>query len=136
MKIIGIIGTRSRDTDADKDLVRQAMINLYQEGDTLVSGGCPQGGDRFAQEIAIVELHLGYTRLIEAAQPEPGRMNVHPALWNKYGRSAGFNRNTYIARDAEWLIACASPKRTGGTEDTIKKFLAKGPEFKERLILV
>jgi len=41
--------------------------------------------------------------------------------WNKYGRGAGIARNTLIANNCDILIACVSPDRTGGTEDTIKK---------------
>ena len=38
-------------------------------------------------------------------------------------RGAGFVRNGDIAKDSDVLIACVAPDRTGGTEDTIKKFL-------------
>ncbi len=80
---------------------------MYQEGDTLVSGGCPRGGDRFC-EILAAELKIP--------------LKIHVAQWATLGRGAGFARNTDIARDAEVLIAVVAPDRTGGTEDTIRKF--------------
>ena len=142
MLAIGIIGTRSRNTFEDRLDVYEAIADLltnklgYREAwpdYAIVSGGCPQGGDNFAERWGF-PVH----KLIPEASTDlkTGHCNVHPALWDQYGRSAGYRRNTYIARDADWLIACVANNRKGGTEDTIKKFLAKGPEFKERLILV
>lgn len=118
MSIIGIIGTRSRDTAIDLRVVRKALAQVYRQGDRLVSGGCPRGGDRFAEVLAR-ERHVPIT--------------IHRAEWEKRGRGAGFYRNTFIAQDADVLIACVAPDRTGGTEDTIQKFLALG---KKRLVIV
>lgn len=141
-KVIGVIGSRSRSSSDDHMAVLNGMttaMNMLPDESiyTFVSGGCPVGGDNFAHLWALAsgtpvwKVHPeGSTDL------KRGHLNIHPALWDLYGRGAGFRRNTYIARDADWLIACVSVNRTGGTEDTIKKFLAKGPEFEERLILV
>lgn len=122
-KVIGIVGSRRRNSFRDFGKVLGAFDRIYQEGDRIVSGGCPQGGDRFAEEIA-------------ALRQVP--ILIHPARWREEGRSAGFNRNTYIARDADVLIACVAEDRKGGTEDTIHKFLAKGSfaQQNENLILV
>lgn len=51
-KVIGIIGSRRRDGLADLAKVERAFKSIYQVGDTIVSGGCPQGGDRFAEILA------------------------------------------------------------------------------------
>lgn len=107
MKTIGVVGSRSRDTDVDLDVVRQAVATVYEPGDVFVSGGCPRGGDRFAEIIAR-ELNAPIT--------------IHYADWQGRGRSAGFYRNTFIANDADVLIACVAFDRKGGTEDTIRKF--------------
>jgi len=116
---IGIVGSRRRDSIKDYDLVEAQFKLLYSPGDNrLVSGGCPKGGDQFAEMIA-----TKYSIPIL----------IHYAEWKKFGRSAGFQRNGLIARDADVLIACVAPDRTGGTEDTIKKFLALG---KRSLFLV
>lgn len=107
MKVIGIIGSRRRDTLHDLTLTEAAFKSVYEPGDTIVSGGCPRGGDRFA-EILAKQMNIP--------------IFIHPAEWNRWGRSAGFKRNAYIAADADILIAVVAPDRTGGTEDTIKKF--------------
>ena len=114
-KVIGIVGSRRRNTPEDLQMVEGAFSSVYEPGDTLVSGGCPQGGDRFAEILAL-------------KRDIP--IKIHRAEWNRYGRSAGFKRNTYIAQDADVLIACVAEDRTGGTEDTIRKFVRLHPEGK------
>ncbi len=117
-KVIGIVGTRSRDTEADLEKVKDAFLKVYEEGDSICSGLCSRGADRFA----VIFARLYNTPTI-----------WHPAEWSKYGRSAGFMRNSFIARDSDVLIACTIKGRIGGTEDTIRKYLAMG---KNKLILV
>ena len=102
----------------DLYLVRDAILQVYKPGDMFVSGGCPRGGDKFGELVAE-----------ELKAP----IALHRADWKAHGRSAGFRRNGLIARDADVLVACVAPDRTGGTEDTIKKYLATG---KTRLVLV
>lgn len=99
-------------------MVEKAFINIYKEGDSIVSGGCPQGADSFAEWIA---------------KKHQVPIMIHYARWKVLGKAAGFARNGDIARDADVLIACVASDRTGGTEDTIKKYKALG---KDRLILV
>lgn len=112
--VIGIVGTRRRDSiHTDFPKVKEALFAIFQDGsngDTLVSGGCPSGGDRFAEILA---------------KNEQIPIMIYYAKWSKYGKHAGFIRNGFIATLADKLIACVAPDRTGGTEDTIKKFLAK-----------
>ena len=108
MKKIGIVGTRRRDTANDRLAVTQQFFEIYEYGDWIVSGGCPEGGDRFAEVIA--------------------KDNGIPIIifypnWKKYGKVAGFIRNTDIADHSDRLIACTAPDRKGGTEDTIHKYL-------------
>lgn len=40
---IGIVGTRSRDSERDLVLVVRAFLDFYKNGDTIVSGGCSKG---------------------------------------------------------------------------------------------
>ena len=110
MKVIGVIGTRRRNTEEDYQAVRTAFLKVYEKGDLICSGLCPRGGDRFAVKLKD-ELDLPF--------------KWFPADWARYGRGAGFVRNTDIARESEVLIACVSCDRTGGTEDTIRKFKGK-----------
>ena len=107
MKTIGIVGTRRRDGPASYKKVLKAFQSIYKKGDTIISGGCPKGGDRFAEAIAW-RLDIP--------------IKIYRANW-KLGRHAGFLRNTDIAKNSTKLIACIAEDRTGGTEDTIKKFL-------------
>lgn len=116
--IIGIVGSRRRDSDKDYDLVEKAFLILYKNGDSIVSGECYKGGDRFAEIIA-KKLNIP--------------IKIYPADWNEYGKGAGFIRNTYIARDSDVLIACVAKDRTGGTEDTVKKYLKLN---KKELVLI
>lgn len=118
-KIIGIVGSRRRDSKADFLSVAKKFNEIYEDGDWICSGGCSKGADRFAYE-----LHKQYvTPYLE-----------FPAFWEKHGKIAGFLRNTDIAMASDILIACVSPDRKGGTEDTIKKFIKEHGE--ERLYIV
>ena len=119
MKRIGIVGTRSRNTFVDKNIVIRAFKAIYEEGDEIVSGGCEEGADSFAEYIA-------------KSMQVP--IKIYYAKWKLHGKSAGFLRNTDIAKDSDILIACVSKDRTGGTEDTIKKF--KKLKTKGKIILV
>lgn len=119
MKKIGIVGSRRRDSGFDRKSVREAFLDVYEDGDWIVSGGCPKGGDAFASKIA---KDHGVPILI-----------FYPD-WKKFGRAAGILRNDYIAEQSDVLIACVAEDRKGGTEDTIEKFLKTKP--KEDLIIV
>jgi len=123
MKKIGIIGTRRRDNPEAYKKVEQAFFRVYEDGDWIVSGGCAQGGDRFAQVIA---KKYGIPILI-----------FYPD-WGKHKKGAGLIRNTDIAINSDFLLACVTRDRLGGTEDTIKKYirLCEVNNKPEELILV
>jgi hypothetical protein len=122
MKIIGIVGSRRRDAQEDFAACWNAFIKIYEEGDKIVSGGCPQGGDRFAE---IIAEKFGLTI-------ENGSLIIYDADWKQYGKRAGFMRNTYIAEDADIIIAVVANDRTGGTEDTLKKAM----KFHKKIVIV
>lgn len=105
-KTIGIVGTRRRDTAKDYQLTLKTFLDNYQKGDMIVSGGCPKGGDSFAEMIA------DYYDI---------PIKIHKAEWGRYGKSAGFKRNVYIAQDCDILIAVVADDRKGGTEHTIRE---------------
>lgn len=121
MKTIGIVGSRRRNKEADRRVVIDAFNAIFEEGDRLVSGGCWKGADSFAETIA---KGRGLT------------ITIHYPDWERAPRTAGFNRNSLIAEDADILIACPAKDRTGGTEDTIRKFMSKRNYKKKNLILV
>jgi len=113
MSKIGIVGTRRRDDIDSYEKVVNALHSIFKSGDMLVSGGCPKGGDRYAE---IIAKRCGIP------------IKIYPANWERYGKGAGFIRNTDIARESDILIACVASDRKGGTEDTIKKFKKFHPE--------
>lgn len=113
-KTIGIVGSRRRDSTEDYALCAKAFFKVFNRGDRIVSGGCPTGGDRFAEVLA---------KLYQCT------ITIHYAYWNgPDGKRAGFVRNTQIAEDCDVLIALPAEDRLGGTEDTIKKAAALGKE--------
>lgn len=107
---IGVIGSRRRSKHNDFALVKKAVLAIYKEHDTIVSGGCHSGGDAFAEEIA---KGMGMSILI------------HYPNWSKHGKAAGFVRNVLIADDSDVLVACVAEDRKGGTEHTIKNFVKR-----------
>lgn len=79
-----VLITGSRDW-TDREAIGQALIECrdgYPREDTrrmlLVSGACPTGADRIAEEYA-----RAWGWVIEC----------HPADWERYGKAAGFRRN-------------------------------------------
>lgn len=106
-RVIGVVGTRRRDSDYDFRLVENEFLRHYHEGDIICSGLCSKGADRFAV-ILSEKYHIS--------------ARWYKANWQKDGKAAGFIRNTYIAEDSNILIACVADDRKGGTEDTLRKF--------------
>ena len=117
IKVIGIVGSRRRNSHEDFVATARMFRAIYNEGDRIVSGGCPKGGDKFAHEIAKLD-----------GIP----ITIYYPKWS-LGRGAGIIRNSLIAAAADVLIACVADDRKGGTEDTIKKFQKLG---KTEVILV
>ena len=106
MKHIGIVGSRRRDTPNDFKQCEKAFLEIYKDGDELVSGGCTRGADRFCEILA---------------KQHQVPIKIYYAQWDKLGKGAGFARNTYIARDSDILLCVVASDRKGGTEDTVKK---------------
>ena len=106
MKTIGIVGSRRRVGTKVFQTIETKLLELYEDGDTIVSGGCANGADSYAELLA---------------KKHQIPIMIYYAQWKKYGRSAGFKRNSNIAQDSDILIAAPAEDRRGGTEDTIKK---------------
>ena len=117
--IIGIVGTRTRFSDADFILVANEFKRFYKEGETIIcSGGCHIGADLFAKKL-YERYKIPYLEF--------------PANWEKYGKRAGAIRNHMIAEVSDILIAMVRPESTAkggsyhsGTEITIDSFKARG----------
>jgi len=116
--VIAVIGTRRRDNKYAYEKVEKKFFELYNEGDWIVSGGCGKGGDRFAEKIA---KKYGIPIL-----------TIYPN-YEKYGRAAPIIRNTEVVKNADIVLACVIrpeegivkvlERTTGGTEDSLKKFV-------------
>lgn len=118
---IGIVGSRRRDTSQDYVLVFAAFSKILIDTHhtslshvVIVSGGCPLGADKFAEEMA-------RTHSIRTLIHKPNRESYldTPEPWRSTKQN--YDRNYLIARDArDYLIACVASDRKGGTENTIR----------------
>ncbi len=129
MKKIGVVGSRRRNSQEDFTLVEAAVLRILEPGDSLVSGGCSKGADRFAEQIARkhhLEIEIFPANWQNPDCPPERRRPRADGSW--YDPQAGFARNGLIARASDVLIACVAQDRTGGTEDTIRKFRQMYPD--------
>lgn len=72
-----VLVTGSR-TWTDAGVIAGVLAGHYRDGAVLVSGACPRGADALAEE---------YWGLLG------GRIERHPAEWDRFGKRAGFRRN-------------------------------------------
>jgi cephalosporin-C deacetylase-like acetyl esterase len=122
---IGIVGSRRRNTS--EDFVK--LIDVICSFDSMdnvafVSGGCPEGGDLFAEVLA-QELNVPIIIHYPDKKELERLLNMYEKPFRGAYAKVNYARNTLIARDSDILIALVASDRTGGTEDTIKKFLKK-----------
>ena len=124
---LGVVGSRERCSKEDYKLIEDRILSFYDDHERnliLVSGGCPNGGDRFAEEIART---YGIPILIfyPDRQNDPDTGNPK----HDYGIIC-YRRNTEIAKRSNVLIALTSPK-SNGTNHTISEFekYRKGQEL-------
>jgi hypothetical protein len=100
---IAIVGSRKF---ANKQGVRN-YVHTLPPGTLIISGACPNSPDEWAAQ----EARACRFEVVE-----------YPAEWDKYGKSAGFKRNTEIVEAAEMVVAFWDGK-SNGTKDTIDKAL-------------
>lgn len=105
--VYGIVGAGDRDSLGDFEALCKVAQPLIGKYDEICSGGCPVGGDRFAEIIA-----YRWARTIIIYYP----------LQEKRCTS---KRNKRIADKSHRLIAVVRHGRVGGTEETIEFFLKR-----------
>ena len=122
---VGVVGARVRNAPEDKQLVKDALLHLMQKHEDvrlhLVSGGCPKGADRFAEELS-QELSLS----LSIHYPDESQMKDNSR--SEYARIC-YARNTLIANECDMLIALPAYDHIGpigGTADTMKKVDKQG----------
>jgi hypothetical protein len=112
---VGIIGSRRRNTLKDRKQVLKIVGNLISVKDSepfeLVSGGCLQGADAFAEAAA-----RAYEIPIKVFPVDRSTPILHKGEFAE----RAFSRNRQIAEYSTVIVAWVTPDRTGGTENTIK----------------
>ena len=102
MTVIGVVGSRRRNTGEDRQRVYLTIHHhrQYVGGNTmLVSGGCPQGADLFAEEYA--DMHR-----LPIIRHLPDRTQLRDDVPARAAYAIiAYARNELIAKDADTLIA-------------------------------
>lgn len=79
----------------DWNTIAEELSNLPAGSNTLISGACPTGADRMAEQVAEI---LGW------------QIERHPADWKTHGKRAGFLRNAeMVASGADLCLAFIQP---------------------------
>lgn len=97
----------------DKEAIRREVEKLHlDENDTIIEGDA-RGADRLAGDVAI---ELGIA------------LEVYPANWNRYGRSAGTLRNQQMLDQNPDLVLAfhANIESSKGTRDMVRRARKKG----------
>jgi hypothetical protein len=131
--VVGVVGSRRRNSSKDLDLLDSHVISLIRKADkantdlAFVSGGCTRGADAFIKQICL-ERKLPLVEHLPKSPIETGHY-IDP-----YWRSvdAYYARNLLIAKDCTFLIAMVAPDRTGGTENTISYC----EEFSKKVVII
>lgn len=125
---VGIVGSRRRNQQKDYELIEETVLRIRESHPdmVIVSGGCKEGADHFAELIAFkfkIPIRIHY--------PDKTKLNQELIEKKKFKAAyaiINFERNTLIAQDSDILLACVADDRKGGTEDTVKKFKKLHPE--------
>ena len=120
---IGIVGSRRRATLTDRKIVFRLVEWLAGRGPfTIVSGGCPDGADAFAEEAAGI---FGLEKLIHNIDRTGA-----DSRWEFTKRA--YARNRKIVESSDEIYCLVHPDRKGGTENTIQH----ARDLRKRIFLV
>ena len=110
-----LLVTGSRDWSDAQAIVRELEVVNAHEGEqvVLVSGNCPTGADKIAEDVAV---KFGW--MIER----------HPADWKTHGKRAGFIRNgEMVDEGADYCVAFVKDSSPGASNTVVKARIAKIP---------
>jgi hypothetical protein len=110
-----LLVTGSRDWSDAQVITRELEIVQAHEGEqvVLVSGHCPNGADKIAEDVAV---KFGW--MIER----------HPADWKTHGKRAGFVRNAeMVEQGADYCLAFVKDNSAGASNTVVKARIAKIP---------
>lgn len=134
---VGIVGSRLYTNKAKaRKVVQQIIDKLGAENVTIVSGGCPDGGDAIAKDLAINEFKLKYKEFPPVHREWHEHCVLDKSHYSKpFDVKHYFDRNTEIAEYSDILLAfTVHGKPCNGTMDTVGKFIDAGKG--SRLIIV
>ena len=110
-----VLVTGSR-TWTDTTIIRQALAVVWHPDTVLVTGACPHGADRLAEQ---------------CWEAWGGRVERWPADWDQHGRSAGYRRNqdmvhagadvclAFIREHSAGATHCATTAQRAGIPTTV-----------------
>jgi hypothetical protein len=110
-----ILVTGSR-TWTDIQRVKWELLRVYAPGNVLVSGHCPRGADAIAEAV--------WTRLHRGSPP----LELYPAQWETFGRSAGYRRNKVMVDTNPDLVLAFIKDKSPGATGCVNLALAKNIE--------
>jgi len=99
-KKIIIIGSRRRNNDSDYHQVYNEFKKWYDNGDIIISGGCPKGGDRFAEIIARKMNITESNGQLIIHRPDPSKKPENGSPKHKWAQWF-YERNTVVAKESE-----------------------------------
>lgn len=120
---LGIVGSRKYANPAKVRRVIEKYIQQYGSKNlTIVSGGCPDGGDAIAKKLAL-DMGLEYKEFPPAHAKHNSFCVLPKSEYNKSYQVANyFTRNTQIAEFCDHIAAfIVSGIKANGTMDTVGK---------------
>ena len=109
---LAVVGSRSFTDKATVFFFLDAYRETFGDKLVIVSGGCPNGPDNHAEM-------YGWKHDIP--------LQIYLPDWDKYGKGAGFIRNSEIVENCDEVIAFWD-RKSNGTRDTIRKAEKKNKE--------
>jgi predicted Rossmann fold nucleotide-binding protein DprA/Smf involved in DNA uptake len=120
---VGIVGSRSYNNSGRIRAVIEKYVGKYgAENLSIVSGGCPDGADALAKNLAL-EMGLDYQEFPPAHSKHNSYCVLPPENYNKpYQVGNFFKRNGQIAEYVDHLIAfVVHGIKANGTMDTVRR---------------